>query len=104
MGISLRSPGPRNPFSVGDVVQCVDAQGTALSTNAIYRVTDTNQCASCRGALRLDSGPRPTDSGCGWWFSKRFRHVRPPQDELTERIMRSRKNPTQAPTKETENA
>lgn len=83
-----------NPFSPNDVVQCVDAEGTGLTKNGIYRIKDVNPCPNCSGQVTLTSGPQPTDSLCGWWRHRRFRHVRPPNNELTERIRKARPAPT----------
>lgn len=86
-----------NPFSPGDAVQCVDAEGSGLARNAIYRVREVNPCPNCQGHVRLTDGPRPTDSMCGWWRHTRFRHIRPPNDELTRRIRAARPAPAKTP-------
>jgi hypothetical protein len=86
-----------SPFSPGQAVQCVDATGTGLKRSAIYRVEKVNECLACGGGVRLTSGPRPTDVPCGWWRARRFRPLKPPMDELTERIRRAARQGRPAP-------
>lgn len=90
-----RTPG--RLFDKGDKVECVNASGTGLTKGAIYVIADTSDCPMCKGGVTLTSGPRPTDVPCGWWRARRFRPIKPPGDELTERIRRARGRPNVAP-------
>ena len=89
------SSGPMGvPFTPGQKVMCVNADGCGLSKRAVYVVSDAKDCQLCRGGIRLTSGPRPTDVPCGWWDAKRFRPLDPPNDELTQRIRKAKPTPT----------
>ncbi len=78
------------PFSPGDKVECVDASGTSLRPRGVYAISDVSDCPVCPGGVRVDSGPSPTDVGCGWWRHTRFRPLRPTDPALVERIRRCR--------------